>query len=126
MSAGLVLALGVAGGLGSVARFMLDGVIRTRVRTASPLGTMTVNISGSLALGLLSGLALAALLPPGWALVLGGGFLGGYTTFSTASAETVRLVQAGRTTAALLTGGGTALAAFAAAGAGLSLALLFT
>jgi CrcB protein len=126
VSAALVLALGVAGGAGSVVRFMFDGVIRTRVRTASPIGTMTVNISGSLALGLLTGLVLAALLPTEWALVLGTGFLGGYTTFSTASVETVRLLQAGRTRAALLTAGGTALAALAAAGAGLSVALLFT
>lgn len=122
MSFALVLALGVAGGLGAVARYVFDGVIR--VRGPVPVGTMAVNISGSLLLGLLTGLVLAAVLPPEWTLVVGTGFLGGYTTFSTASSETVRLLQAGRVWPALLSGAGTAVAALAAAGAGLSIGLL--
>lgn len=75
MSFALVLALGVAGGLGAVARYVLDGVIRARVRGPVPVGTMAVNISGSLLLGLLTGLVLAAVLPPEWTLVVGTGFL---------------------------------------------------
>lgn len=124
MSVALVLALGAAGGLGSVARFVLDGVIRSHVRGRLPVGTMVVNISGSLLLGLLTGLVLAAALPPAWTIIGGTGFLGGYTTFSTASSETVRLLQAGRTRAAVVSGAGTAVAALAAAGAGLSIGLL--
>lgn len=124
MSVGAVLVLGIAGGLGSVARFLLDGIIRSRVRGQLPVGTMVVNISGSLVLGLLTGLVLAAALPPTWALLGGTGFLGGYTTFSTASSETVRLLHAGRVRAALLSGAGTAVAALAAAGLGLSVGLL--
>lgn len=119
MSVAVVLAVGLAGGLGSVARYVLDGTIRSRVHGAAPVGTMTVNISGSLLLGLLTGIVLAAALPPEWTLIAGTGFLGGYTTFSTASDETVRLVQAGRTRAALLSGLGTAVTALAAAGLGL-------
>ena len=124
MSGGLVLVLGVAGGLGSVARFLLDGALRARVSSTVPAGTMTVNISGSFLLGLLTGLVLAAALPPAWTLVGGTGFLGGYTTFSTASSETVRLLQAGRVRPAVLSGAGTAAAALAAAGAGLWIGLL--
>ncbi|MHA7217590.1 fluoride efflux transporter CrcB [Arthrobacter sp. MDT1-48-3] len=124
MSGGLVLVLGVAGGLGSVARFLLDGALRARVSSTVPAGTMAVNISGSFLLGLLTGLVLAAALPPAWTLVGGTGFLGGYTTFSTASNETVRLLQAGRVWPAVLSGAGTAAAALAAAGAGLSIGLL--
>jgi len=124
VSVALVLALGVAGGLGAVARFVVDGLISSRIRGQVPVGTMAVNISGSLLLGLLAGLVLAAVLPPGWTLVVGTGFLGGYTTFSTASSETVRLLQAGRVWPALLSGAGTAVAALAAAGAGLSIGLL--
>ena len=124
MSVGVVLVLGMAGGLGSVARFLLDGIIRSRVRGHVPVGTMIINISGSLVLGLLTGLVLAAALPPTWTLLAGTGFLGGYTTFSTASSETVRLLQAGRVRAALLSGAGTAVASLAAAGLGLSAGLL--
>ena len=121
-----VLALGVAGGLGAVARFVLDGVIRSRTRGPLPLGTMTINISGSLLLGFLTGLVLAAAVPASSGAVLGTGFLGGYTTFSTASSETVRLLQAGETRAAILSGAGTALLSLAGAGLGLWVALLLT
>lgn len=124
MSIAVVLAIGAAGGVGSVARFVLDGVIRARVSSALPVGTMLINISGSLLLGVVTGLVLAAALPPAWTLVCGTGFLGGYTTFSTASSETVRLLQADRPTAALLSGAGTAVTALAAAGAGLALGFL--
>ncbi len=114
-----VLVLGAAGGLGAVARFMLDGVIRASVRGTAPIGTMAVNVSGSLLLGLLTGLVLASALPPSWLVIGGTGFLGGYTTFSTASSETVRLIQAGHTKAAIMSGIGTAVVALAAAALGL-------
>jgi CrcB protein len=121
-----VLAVGAAGGLGAVARFVLDGVIRTRARGPLPVSTMAINISGSLLLGLLTGLMLAAAVPASSALVLGTGFLGGYTTFSTASSETVRLLQAGETRTAILSGAGTALLSLVGAGLGLWAALLLT
>ncbi len=121
-----VLLLGIAGGFGAVVRFMLEGVIRASVRGVVPVGTMTVNVSGSLLLGLLTGLVLTSVLPTSWSAVGGTGFLGGYTTFSTASSETVRLIQAGHTRAALVSGVGTAVMALGAAGLGLSIAFLIT
>ncbi|WP_434993528.1 fluoride efflux transporter CrcB [Arthrobacter sp. Ld5] len=124
MSLALVLALGAAGGLGAVARFVLDGVIRGPLSGVVPIGTMTVNISGSFLLGLLTALGMISVLPSEWILVCGVGFLGGYTTFSTASSETVRLLQAGHVGAALLSGAGTALGALAAAALGLWVGLL--
>ena len=68
-----------------------------------PAGTVVVNVSGSLVLGMLVGWAMRH----GGAseevkAVLGTGFLGGYTTFSTASVEAARLVRGGRPTGALL------------------------
>ena len=48
-----------------------------------------INVGGSFVLGLLTGLAASSALAPEWLLVLGGGLMGGYTTFSTASVETV-------------------------------------
>ena len=124
MSVGVVLMIGIAGGLGAVARFVLDGVLRSSLRGVVPIGTMTVNISGSLVLGLLTGLVLATALPPAWTLIGGTGFLGGYTPVSTASNETVRLLRTGHPGAALLAGAGTAVAATVAAGLGLAIGLL--
>lgn len=120
----LVVAVGLAGGVGAVARFVLDGVLRARVRVAFPLGTTVINVTGSFLLGLVTGLALAHGLPPEWRAVLGTGFLGGYTTFSTASYETVRLAQQRRYRAALLNGVGMLVLALAAAGLGLWLGQL--
>ena len=123
MSPAIVLLLVLAGGLGAVARFVVDSLIRARAGAAFPLGTLVINISGSLILGLLTGLTMAQLLPDAVRLVAGTGFLGGYTTFSTASFETVRLVQERRVPAALLYGLGTLLATTAVAGLGLAVGL---
>jgi CrcB protein len=120
----LVLAVAVAGGIGAVARLVLDGVLRSRFAPNFPLGTTVINVSGSLLLGLVTGLALTHGLPTEWRVVLGTGFLGGYTTFSTASYETVRLAQQRRYRAALINGFGMMVLALAAAGLGLWLGSL--
>jgi CrcB protein len=119
----VVLLVIAAGGLGAVSRFVVDGAIRSRSGSSYPLGTLVINLSGSLVMGLLTGLTIAHLLPDTVRLVVGTGFLGGYTTFSTASFETVRLVQQRRVPAALLYGLGTALATTAVAGLGLVIGL---
>ena len=118
------VALALAGGLGAGARFVLDGVIRSRVTSAYPLGTLTINITGSFLLGLATGLTLAAALPPEALLIVGAGFLGGYTTFSTASVESVRLVQARRYGIALVNSVGMLVAGVLASAAGLALGSL--
>lgn len=120
----LFAAVACAGGVGAACRFMLDGVIRARTRLAYPLGTTVINVTGSLLLGFVTGLAIAHVLPEPWPLVLGGGFLGGYTTFSTASFETVRLLQDGRYLAALSNGLGMLVVATVAAALGLWLSSL--
>jgi fluoride exporter len=79
----------LAGGLGAVARLTLDKAVSQRTRRAFPLGTLVVNISGAFLLGLLAGLALS----PRLALVIGTGFVGSYTTFSTWMLETQRLAE---------------------------------
>lgn len=115
----LFIALALAGGIGAAARMLLDGLIKSRVNGAIPWGTIIINVSGSLALGLLTGLATSHIPPEAWQLVIGTGFLGGYTTFSTASFETVLLVQERRWTAGLISGLGTLVLATTAAGLGL-------
>lgn len=76
-----VLAIALAAGLGSAARFVLASAIDARAGTRWPWGLIAVNVSGSFALGLVVGSSL----PDSWAVVLGVGFLGGYTTMSAAS-----------------------------------------
>lgn len=115
----LFIALALAGGLGAASRMFLDGLIKSRIGGAIPWGTITINVSGSFVLGLLTGLASVQILPEAWHLIIGTGFLGGYTTFSTASFETVRLIQERRWTLSLTTGLGTLVLATAAAGLGL-------
>ena len=112
------VALALAGGLGAGARFVLDGALRSRVVSAYPVGTLVINISGSFLLGLLTGLALSAVLPPEALLIVGAGFLGGYTTFSTAS------VQQGRYGIALVHSVGMLGAGVLASAAGLALGSL--
>ncbi|SEP61463.1 fluoride efflux transporter FluC [Microlunatus flavus] len=99
-----VLLLALAGGLGAVARFVLDGVLTGARAWRYPVGTTLINLTGSFLLGLLTGLAAGRLLPQDGLLVLGTGFLGGYTTFSTAAFETVRLAEQRRWAAALVHG----------------------
>nr|WP_311379578.1 CrcB family protein [Arthrobacter sp. ISL-48] len=124
MNALTILLLGLAGGLGAGTRFVIDGLVRSRLRTALPMGTIAINITGSFLLGLVAGAVIIHAAPVEVQAIAGTGFLGGYTTFSTASFETVRLIQSRRTGLALLNGIGTAVAAVGAAAAGLALASL--
>ncbi len=119
MTAVIVVLVSVAGGFGAAARMLVDGVISATRPDGSPVGTAVINLSGSLVLGLVAGLALRHGLTPEWQLVIGTGFLGGYTTFSTASCDTVRLIQQRQTTAALLNGFGLLFASVTLAGLGL-------
>lgn len=120
----VIVALSLAGGAGATARLFLDGLIRTRVKSTFPIGTTLINVTGSLLLGFVTALALTHSLPTEWRLIIGTGFLGGYTTFSTASFETVRLAQQGRYGAALANGIGMFVIALLAAGFGLWLGSL--
>lgn len=123
MSVLIFLAISLAGGVGAAARLVLDGLIRARTSGAVPWGTVTINVTGSLLLGLVTGLAIRGVLPEATHLVVGAGFLGGYTTFSTASFETVRLLQEGRWVTGAMHGLGTLALAGAAAALGLWIGL---
>jgi CrcB protein len=118
MTPGVFLLLSVAGGVGAVLRFVVDGLVRSALGGRLPWGTAIINASGSFLLGLLTGLVTVG-MPKELLLVLGTGLLGGYTTFSTASVETVRLLQQRRLGASLLYGVGGLVLSVAAALLGL-------
>ena len=84
-----------AGAVGAPMRYLIDGAVGDRTRGALPWGTLLVNVSGSLLLGFLTGLALYHGFPKTPKVVLGTGFCGAYTTFSTFTFETARLVEEG-------------------------------
>lgn len=91
-SLGLWLGVGVLGGLASIARFVLDALVSDQGSARFPLGTLVVNLSGALVLGVLVGAGVA-----GHAYLLAGtAVLGSYTTFSTWVLECHRLAEDGR------------------------------
>ena len=116
-----LLALCVAGAAGVLARYAIDGWLgRPR---GFPLGILVVNLSGAFLAGLLYGLFSDRPAIPEWVrLGASFGFLGAYTTFSTLSLDTVRLIQEGRLGLALLNSAGSLAAGIVAAYAGLGLA----
>jgi len=85
----------VAAAIGAPLRYELDGLVGQRVDGVFPWGILLINVAGSFLLGLLTGLGLHHGLGKTPRLVLGTGFCGAFTTFSTFSFETVRLLEAG-------------------------------
>jgi CrcB protein len=79
----------VIGGAGSVLRFYVDGIVTAASGRTFPYGTLAVNLSGAVVLGLLTGLAIGG----DAALLAGTAAVGSYTTFSTWMLETQRLTE---------------------------------
>ncbi|MEY9928749.1 CrcB protein [Catenulispora sp. GP43] len=119
-----LLAVSAASALGAPARYLLDRAIAARRGSALPLGTMAINLTGAFLLGLLTGLAAHHGLPKTAVLVLGTGFCGAYTTFSTFSYETIRLVEDGSIAEAGSNVAVSLVAGMGTAALGLGLALL--
>lgn len=107
-----MILVAVAGGVGAAARLVVDGVISGKTSDRLPWGTAVINVMGSFLLG------LVAAIDPRGAAILGTGFLGGFTTFSTASYETARLALDRRSWSAAGYGLGVLVLAVAAASGG--------
>lgn len=89
------LAVGAAGAMGAVVRYLVDHLVTARASGVFPWGTLVVNVSGSFAAGAVAALLAVEVMGSDLGLVVAGGFLGAYTTFSTAMYETVRLLEDG-------------------------------
>ena len=113
----IAVGVAVAGGLGAALRYLVDFGVSRALRGRFPWGLLVVNLSGSFAIGLLTGLAWAHPI----AVIATTGFLGGYTTFSSASLDTAALLAERRFVAAVTNGLGVLLLAVGLAVAGILL-----
>jgi CrcB protein len=118
------LLVALAGGVGAPMRYLVDIWVQRRTARLFPWGTFVINVTGSLLLGFVTGLALFHGFPNTPKLLIGTGFCGAYTTFSTFTFESVRLGQEGATKQAAANVVGSAVLGLAAAAAGLALAAL--
>ncbi len=117
----LALSVALAAGLGAVLRYVVDQVVRGRHVLDFPFGTMLVNATGSLLLGVVTGLALHHGLDADLTVVLSAGFAGGYTTLSTWAWESVALLENGALLQSLANAVGTLVICLATAAIGLGL-----
>ena len=115
-----VLLVGLGGFLGANARYWLDGWVATRLGATFPYGTLAINLSGSFGLGLLMGLLEGHAWSPTVRLTLGIGFFGAYTTFSTWTYETLRLIDNGSFLLATINAAGSLVVGLLAVVAGLA------
>lgn len=83
----------LAGAAGAACRYVVDYLVTARSGSDYPWGTLVVNVSGALLLGIVAGVVAHHGAPDGAHTVIGGGFCGAYTTFSTLVHETWRLVE---------------------------------
>lgn len=92
----------LGGAIGAVMRYGLGAWVQGQMGPGFPWSTFLINISGSFLIGIVLRLSLEGALSPEWRLFLAVGVLGGYTTFSTFSWETLALVQQGEWAKAFL------------------------
>ena len=114
----------VAGAAGAVLRYLVDRWVQARMESDFPYGTMVINVTGSLILGILAGSALHHAVSASWFTVLGTGLIGAYTTFSTFTFDTFRLLTGGLKASATANMVVSLVAGLGAAAAGLALGSL--
>jgi CrcB protein len=123
MSVWVFLGAALAGGVGAGLRYVVDVLVTGSRAGRITLGILVVNVTGSLALGVLTGVGVAV-TGSDVAWVLGVGLLGGYTTFSTVALESSLLIADGETRRGWLNLAGTLVLCVGAATAGVALGRL--
>ncbi|MCE8018862.1 camphor resistance protein CrcB [Halomonas sp. MCCC 1A11036] len=117
---GMLLIVAMGGALGGMARLAVSDLLARWAGTGFPWGTLVVNLSGALLAGAVAGwygMAHEAGVPVGWSLLVVG-LLGGYTTVSSLSLQSLTLWQSGRWRAALASVTATLFAGLALAALG--------
>ena len=122
-----ILLVAAGGAAGSVARYLLSRALHDTPLGSFPVGTMTANILGCLAIGLVCGLSAGATPPVGHSLklLLTVGFCGGFTTFSTFMNESLTLCKAGDALLAAVYVGASVALGLAAVAGGLLISKLY-
>jgi len=120
----LTLFVALAAGAGAVARYVVDQVVQHRVGAQFPYGTMLINVTGSLLLGVITGVSIHHGLPNTPTIVVGVGFAGGYTTLSTWAWESLALAEGRNMLEASLNVVGSFAIGLGAAAIGLAVALV--
>ncbi len=115
----ILVLVAIGSALGAPARYLLDRIIASRHERVLPWGTWVINITGCFALGVLTGVSQQYGVDARLVAAADTGFLGSYTTFSTFTWETMRLVEDGAFLAALTNVVVSAAVGVAAAGCGL-------
>lgn len=92
----IIIAIGTGSFIGGILRYLLSQFVQAKFLSTFPFGTLTVNIIGCFIIGLIFGLTDRGNLTPEWRLFLATGLLGGFTTFSAFSYETVGLLRDGQ------------------------------
>lgn len=92
----IILIIGIGSFIGGISRYLLSQSIQNKFLSAFPFGTMSVNIIGCFLIGIIFGLTERGNVTMEWRLFLVTGFLGGFTTFSSFSNETVGLLRDGQ------------------------------
>ncbi|MFM6852911.1 MAG: fluoride efflux transporter CrcB [Sphingopyxis sp.] len=113
------------GAVGAALRLHMVRAIHLWAGAGWPMGTLGVNIIGSMAMGLLSGFLLRTGAADAWRLLLGVGVLGGFTTFSAFSLDMMHMLQSGRWVDATAYAGASVIGSVAALAAGFALTRLF-
>ena len=92
----ILLAIGTGSFIGGIFRYLLSQSVQARFLSAFPFGTITVNVAGCFLIGIVLGLSDRNGIPHEWRLFLATGLLGGFTTFSAFSSETINLIRDGQ------------------------------
>ncbi|NCP21625.1 MAG: fluoride efflux transporter CrcB [Flavobacteriales bacterium CG_4_9_14_0_2_um_filter_35_242] len=92
----IIALIGIGSFIGGIFRYLLSQSVQSKFLSAYPFGTLTVNIIGCLAIGIVFGLSEKFNFSPEWRLFLATGICGGFTTFSTFSFETMAMLRDGQ------------------------------
>lgn len=92
----VILAIGIGSFIGGISRYLLSQLVQSKFLSTFPFGTLGVNIIGCFLIGLVFGLADRGNLTQEWRLFLATGIMGGFTTFSAFSNETVSMLRDGQ------------------------------